>query len=253
MTDEETFELDLSHLVSDAGDLHSPRQILLAGQAGSGKTHSALTTTEVEGLYPVLYLDLEDSTVGVVSNFDHSRVDVIRIRSHKQLSQVIKAITTKTHKYKTVVIDTLDKAQERALEYYQNQNPSDGFAAWRELGEWLGNDDGLVNSLKAADFLSVLVIHTREEKSDSGAIVQRLKLQGSQKDNLPSIPDAVFYQTRRVVKVEGEPEPKAVTTVYTLGTKTFEQAKNRFNLPLKMVDTTLKDVLEYIRNDSKND
>lgn len=241
------FELNLDHLVMDKTALAMPDLAALVAEAGSGKTHSALDLTKVDGMWPLLVLDTEGSTVGVSQNFDPERFDVIKITNHKQLSQMIKVLTTKSHKYKTVVIDTIDTAQERALEHFDSENPGDGFAKWKDVAAWLTGDKGLMHTLRRADFFSVVVVHSREEKSDSGAVIQKVKLQGSSKDVFASIPDLVLYQTRRLAKNE-QGKSEVSTTVYTVGTKTFSQAKNRFGLEPIMKDSTLKDVFEAIRN-----
>jgi hypothetical protein len=93
----------------------------------------------------------------------------------------------------------------------------------------------------------VVVVHTREEKSDSGALIQKVKLQGSSKDNFASIPDLVIHQVRRMSKGE-KGDPELTTTIYTVGTKSFSQAKNRFGLPPVMKNATLRDVFHAIRS-----
>lgn len=244
-TEPDSFELNLDHLVMDKTALEFPELAALVASPGQGKTHSALAMTEVDGLWPVLVLDTEGSTVGVAQNFDPERFDVIRIHTHKQLEQIVDSLLAKTHKYKTVVVDTLDMAQERALIKFEKDNPGDGFAKWGEVARWLLGDQGLLPRLKAAPFFSVVIVHTREEKSDSGAIVQKVKLQGSAKDNFASAPDVVFYQVRKLAKVGDESVLR--TKVFTVGTKAFDQAKNRFDLPYVMDDSTLADVFKAIQ------
>lgn len=243
------FELDLSSLALSKEHLATPDLIALVGGAGAGKTHSGLDLTKVDGMWPVLILDTEGSTIGVTQNFDSERFDVVPIKTHKQLEDIVKALTSKTHKYKTVVVDTIDTAQERALKKFEKDNPGDGFAKWGDVAEWLVGDDGLLNRLKRADFFSVVIVHTREEKSESGAITNKVKLQGSAKDNFASIPSAVFYQTRKMTKL-ADGTSAVQSKVYTVGTKAFDQAKNRFNLPYVLEDATLKDVFELIRKGS---
>jgi len=245
MTDE--FALDFGDLVVEASALAMPEQILLVGGAGAGKTHSALSLTEIDELTPMLYIDTEGSTVGVASKFDHDKVTVLRVKSHKDLKSVVDKVLANQDAYKTVVIDTIDTAQERAINLLQ-AGSSDGFEVWRKVGTWLmGNDgDGLMHKLKGASFLSVVVVHSREEKSESGSIIQKVLLQGSAKDKIASVPDVVIYQKRGQAKGD-DGKIKAVTTVYTVGTKTFDQAKSRFDLPATMTDATLADVIREIQ------
>lgn len=249
-TDE--FELDLSSLVMNKDDLQFPELAALVAMPGNGKTHSALDLTEMDGMWPVLVLDTEGSTVGVSERFNPERFDVIRIHNHKQLTQVTEKLLTKTHKYKTVVIDTIDKAQERALKKFESENPGDGFAKYRLANEWLTEDDGLLPRLKRAPFFAVVIVHSREEKSTSGGLIQKVKLEGAAKNTFASEPDVVFYQTRKLGK-DASGNAVLQTKVFTVATKTFDQAKNRFDLPYVMEDATLKTVFEEIqkRIDSK--
>ena len=253
MTDD--FALDFGDLVVEPEHLSTPEQILLVGTAGSGKSHSALTLTQVEGLYPVLYIDTEGSTIGVADKFDRSRLTVLRVKTHKELKTVLDKLLDAGDKvpYKSVVIDTIDAAQERAVNLLQSQATSNGFEVWSKVATWLtGNDnDGLMHKLKAAPFLSVVIVHTREEKSQSGAVIQKVKLSGSSKDVIASIPDMVLYQ-RRLQSKGNDGKVDVKTTVYTVGTKTFDQAKSRFDLPPVLEDATLADVFNMIRSKNKN-
>ena len=248
---EDIYELDLTKIVMSKAALSEPQQILLVGEAGNGKTHTALTASRVAGLGPVLVLDTEGSTVGVVNNFPD--VDVVRIENYAQLNQLLESLLSKTHKYKTVIIDTLDSAAELALKNFEKKNPNDGYAKWGMLKDWLtlsAANGGMLHRLKAAPFLSILISHTREEKSDSGAITNKVNLQGSGKNEVPSIPDAVFFLTRVMKQVEGEKDKRPVTTITTVGTRAFTLAKNRFQLPPQIVDGDLTTVYDLIR--SKN-
>src|SRR5690606_9043519 len=244
-TDE--FELNLDHLAMDKSTLAMPDLAARVAEPGQGKTHSALDLTNADGMWPVLVLDTEASTVCVSKNFDPERFDVLKIATHAKLEQIVKLLTTKTHNYKTVVIDTLDTAQERALVHFEQANPGDGFAKWGEVAKWLTGDNGLLHTLRRADFFAVVVVHTREEKSDSGALIQKVKLQGWSKDNFASIPDLVIHQVRRMSRGE-RGDPELTTTVYTVGTKSFAKAKMRFGLPPVMKNATLRDVFHAIRS-----
>lgn len=241
------FEFDFGDMEITAEHLGKPEQILLVGGPGSGKTHSALTLTEVEGFYPMLYLDTEGSTIGVADKFDKSRLTVLRIKTHEELRKITNDLLNKKHKYKTVVIDTIDTAQERAINLLKKKYPTDGYAVWGDVATWLTGADGngLMMRLKDADFLSVVVVHAREEKSGSGAVIEKPRLQGSSKDVIASIPDCVFYQSR-TTKKDDAGKVYAETTVYTVGTKKFDQAKSRFDLPPVMQGATLATVMNTI-------
>ena len=79
MTD--TFDLagSLQKYKAKTLDLKYPRLALLYSKPGSGKSHTALTASELPGVKKMLYLDTEGSTVGVANNFDLDKIDIIPV------------------------------------------------------------------------------------------------------------------------------------------------------------------------------
>lgn len=228
-----------------------PQQIMLVGNAGAGKTTLALSASRVAELSPVLVLDTEGSTVGISGKFPEA--DVIKIENFKQLQQITNMLLTKTHKYKTVIIDTLDAAQTLAVKSFQRANPRDGYAAWglvKDLFTDQAANGGWLYGMKYAPFLSILIVHSREEKSESGAITEKLLLQGAAKDTVASIPDVVLYVTRVMKTVEGEKFKRPSPTAYTVPTKKFDLAKSRFDLPAAIEDVTMSSMYDLL---SKSD
>ena len=250
----EEFELDLSHRVTDNMSLGEPELIIAYGPYGGGKTHVALSASEVEGLYPVLVIDTEGSTIGVIENFDKSRIDVIRPDEQwpnnpwKGTVEMLKALLTKTHKYKTVVIDAADVLLDWGLE--ELNVPGDGFAKWNLIHDALTKStkkpgEGLFHKLKAADFLTILVIHEKKEEGEGENALSKSDFmwQGQGKGKLGGIPDVVLYVSR-----DTNSAGKSSTTILTGPTKR-NNAKNRFGLPHKMTDDpTLSTIYTLIRN-----
>lgn len=236
-------ELDLSKYTIKPSALTQPELVVFYGPAGGGKSYLSASASEVEGLYPVLIVDTEGSTAGTVAAFDDDRIDILPVSDHATFEQITEALLTRPHKYKTVVIDTFDVAQERAVEAYQDENSGDGFAAWREVKSWTNRK---ARDFKSAPFLGILVFHQTEEKTESGLVTGRkLSLQGSAKETMPGIPDVVGWVTRKADKdghevstVKFAPDPKLAT-------------KNRFGLPDKMEDVRMSDIYEWINNRSK--
>lgn len=239
----EEFELSLDHLpLQKPSQMNKPELIVLYGPPGGGKTHLAASASEVEGLYPILIIDTEGSASGTVAGFDDDRVDILPVTSHGQLDSLLDALTEKTHKYKTVIIDTFDVAQARAVDEFLEEHASNTFAAWSEIKAWTVD---VARTLKAADFLAILVFHENVEKTDTGAMVSQLVLQGSAKSVMPGIPDVVGLVTRKADKEGVE------TTTVQFAPDNNKATKNRFNLPARVEDPSIGTIFEHIKNRKK--
>jgi len=221
-------------------------------------THLAATASELPGVKKVLYIDIEGSTVGTLSDFDADKIDVLEVynmtspdpeKSNSDyrfefLTTVLARLVDEGTTYDAVVIDTLDVAQDWAIDYYDRRAPvtrsgeKDGYWTWGEVKKWTVSH---AQSLKALDALVVLVMHDREEKDSGGGIVTKLRLSGSAKDVLPGIPDVVAYLERRVDDEDG----KVHTTAY-FETSDTRVTKNRFKFPAAVRDVTFPKLWNYI-------
>lgn len=241
------FQLDISHLTKKPSELAYPNLILFYGKAGSGKSWLAASAAEVEMLAPVLIIDTEGSTAGTVSGFDDEFIDILPVNSHAEFESIMKALATKTHKYKTVIVDTYDVAQERAIAHYMkttfnNKGELDTRAAWGEVKLWTIRT---ARALEGMDALGIIVNHETVDKTESGAMLTTVLLGGSAKDVLPGIPGVIGYTVR------GVKDGKEVTTVQ-FAADTKKATKNRFHLPQTMTDPTMAKIYQYIEDNRKN-
>ena len=253
----ETFELSESTLVKyrGAGD---PQMILLHGPAGVGKTWVAASASEVEGLYPMLFIDTEGSTQGTLNGFDHSPIDIVRPQEthsgneYAMVVSLLESLLKKDHKYKTVVIDTADVLQDWSLS--AGKKAGDGFAHWNFTHSELTapptkHDRGLFHRLKAAKFLTILIVHDKVEALNEEGTLTYANVQwsGKGKEQLPGIPDAVLFITR-----DTNSAGVSKTTILTQPNKRA-LAKNRYGLPHKMENASLSTIYDTIRNNTKED
>lgn len=232
----EPFQLDslLGKYVQKPSPNAKPELIALYGRAGSGKTHFAATAGEIEGFKKGLILDTERSSVGVVTDGDFW--DVIFVDDHEDplayFNALIEAIGDPNMEtdYDVIVIDTLDVAQDWAISYYvdgdgcprSRSGERDTRAGWSKILKWTNN---IAQRLKRIEPLVVITVHEREEKSETGALIQRLRLSGGSKDTFASIPDTVIWLERRKRGRDG-----IVTTAY-FGTDDNKVTKDRFGFP----------------------
>ena len=243
-------EFSLDHLVIKPTAAQRPELMMLYGPYGGGKTWLAASASEVEDLAPVLYIDCEGSTTGTVSEFDEDKIDIwLPKRTHKgqefmAVKTMINNLISKDHKYKTVVIDPLNTFFEWAKK--KGDKPNDGFAKWNFVHDEITAEGALISKLKDADFLAILVVHeAKEGGEDDGPTFADFRWQGQGKALLGQYPDMVGYVTR-----DTNSAGVSTTTLQTAPTKR-SNAKNRFGLPAKITDPSMKRIYEMI--ESKED
>ena len=249
--------------------------ILLYGGAGSGKTHFALSASELEKYSPMLVVDTENSTSGVIDNFrqrdpdditniafDPEKggiVDVVRpieqwgSKAYEHTMVLLDQVASGNTIYKSIVIDVADVLQAWGLDYHED--PKNSYAKWSSIDADLtgaplpnkikgGTNLGLFYRLKMSGVLTFLVVHEKRVPQEEGPDEIQYQWGGQGKGKLGGIPDAVFYFKRKAQN------GGAVTTMSTVSKGNFE-AKNRFGLPNDMKNPTFKDVLEASEKTSK--
>lgn len=243
------FEVSFDDYLVESDQMSDPSLLIIYGGYGSGKTYLAMSASEVEGLYPVLVIDNEGSTQGVLSNFDQSRIDVIRPKTQwpgkewAATKKILNDLLTKKHKYKTVIIDPLNSMLAWAK--VAGDKPGDGFAKWNFVHDEITADGGLIDRLKNAPFLAILVLHEKNEDGDGeGPTVKDFRWQGQGTSQLGQFPDAVLYTSR-----ETNSAGVSTTTLFTAPTKK-NKAKNRFGLPAKIEAPTMQGLYDIIRKNS---
>lgn len=237
MSDTNFPELAFAKFIKKADQLNAPKSILLYGDPKNGKTWLAASASEVEALSPVLLIDVEGGASAIAR--DWRDVDVINVESHQQLDQVLEGLITTEHKYKTVIIDTLGVAMDRAEKFFgeKPENKNNKFGKWGELKEWTNKT---VRALHSAPFLAILIAHAQDEKDEqTGAVKVMPMLPGSAKNTLPAIPDIIGYMT-------AEKTEDGVKRVLNLQSSDRLVSGNRFGLAPKLYEPTMKKIIDKI-------
>lgn len=231
-------ELAFSKFIKKAEALNAPKSMLIYGDPKTGKTWLAASAAEVEELSPVLLIDIEGGASAIAR--DWKDVDVIAVDSHEQLEAVLDGLLTTEHKYKTVILDTLGVAMDRAEKFFEAkpENRGNRFGKWGDLKEWVTQT---ARKLHAAPFLSIMLAHAQDEKDEqTGAVKIVPMLSGSSKNTLPAIPDIIGYMT-------GEIAEDGIHRVLYLQSSERLVSGNRFGLPGALPDPSMKKIINTIK------
>ena len=257
VTEAEEFDLDWLGETTSPKDMGDPKQILLYGSPGAGKSWLAASICMVEGYYPVLIIDTEESTVGTVARFPDDRIIIKQVSTVAEFDKLIVNLINNKHPFKTVIVDTLGNHLDRK-EWEIMRNPpktiggaEDTQKAWGMLYNYAKK---LIDGLRSADFKSILVFHEKEEPAKLGGTLSRIWINGAAKKYIPSKPDMVG-----LVQCETDDDTgKEERTLY-LGADTGRATKTRFSdigLPTKIVDPSMAKIIGIIRdklNENKED
>jgi hypothetical protein len=235
--------LPFEKAIKKASALNAPKTILLYGDPKRGKSWLAASASELADLSPVLFIDTEGGSSAIAR--DWPDVNVVDGDTHEKLDIIINSLLSQEHQYKTVVIDTLGVAMDRAEKFFGDkpENRNNKFGKWGDLKEWITD---ITRKLHSAPFLSILVAHAQDEKDDqTGAVKTVPMLPGSAKNTLPAIPDIIGYMT---AEADGN---GGINRVLYMQSSERLVSGNRFGLPAKMVDPSIKKIITSIPQGGK--
>jgi hypothetical protein len=135
----------------------------------------------------------------------------------------------------------MDRAEKFFGEKPENRNNK--FGKWGDLKEWVTD---MTRKLHSSPFLAILVAHAQDEKDDqTGAVKTVPMLPGSAKNTLPAIPDIIAYMT-----AESDEQGEIHRVMYMQSSDRLVSG-NRFGLPSRLVDPSMKKIIDKINGGTK--
>lgn len=207
---------------------------IIYGPSGVGKSMLAASSDEIEDFNKVLIVDVEGSAAGIGRMYPN--VDVIRADTFEKLEDIRQSLLRDEHPYKTVIFDTLNVAQDRAIAHFTEK--FSGYAIWGEVNKWTVN---FVREFHHSDMLVFFIAHEKRDKDDTtGRIETTLRLKGQSLAEVPTVVDLVGYMNW---EIDGEGNLQRCLIV---DKNPAIVTKNRFGLDSKIYNPTLLEIQTQI-------
>jgi hypothetical protein len=235
-------ELSFAKLIHKAEQLNKPNSMLFFADPGKGKTWLASSISELDEYSPVLLIDVEGGASAIAR--DWKNVDVIAVKTHEGFVKVIEELLANPNHYKTVIVDTIGVVMDRAEKFFKEkpENKNNKFGSWGDLKNWANE---VFRALHTAPFTAIIVAHALDDKDETtGAVKTTAMLPGSFKGTLPGIPDIVGYLTT-------EATDEGLQRVLITGNSERLITKNRFGLPPKIYNPSMKKIIDLINEGAK--
>lgn len=234
--------LSFAGQIQKVAETGRPQSMCFLGVPKSGKTTLAASAYAIPGLRAagkgVLILAGEKGTTSIAKHYPD--VDVVFIPNHAALMMVVEELLTKPHNYGVLVIDTLDRLQENAVDHYLAIGAANTQAAWGDVKKWT---IGFVKRIHESPMMGLFLVHTKEEKNDRTGIWKTdYALQGGARDKIGQEFDLIGHLTVRT-DAEGKPV-RTLQVGPTEGGITGSRWENE--LPAALDNPTMPMIFEYI-------
>jgi len=235
--------------------------MLIYGKSGVGKTRLAASASQVESMSPVLLIDVEGGTFSIRDVYPS--VDVLRVRDWDEMQEVYNELYDGSHRYKTVILDSLTEIQKFSMinimiDLLKDPRNNDRDPDIPSIREWGKNIEQIRKMVRAFRDLPISTIFTAlvvEDKNvKTGAVEKKPSLSGKLSGEVAGFLDIVSYYYVKPVPIPGSAPTQYENQRLLLSTATEDTvAKDRSDrLPTVVQQPTMSVLLDYITGNSKN-
>lgn len=219
-----------------------PNSMAILGVPKVGKTTLAASAYDIAGLRAagkeVLILAAEKGTTSIAKHYPN--VDVVFVPHHRAMLQITAELLTKPHNYGVVILDTLDRLQENAVEHLLAVGAANTQAAWGDVRKWTID---IVKKFHESPMMAIFLVHTKEEKNERTGIWKTdYALQGSATQKIGQEFDLIGLMTIRT-----DTEGNAVRTLQVGPTEGgITGSRWERELPPAIDNPTMPMIFDYI-------
>lgn len=216
--------------------------MLLYSLPGIGKTRLSGSISEIAEASPVLLLDFEGGSSVLAHSYPN--VDVVQVDNWEVGKELIEALVSQDHKYKTVILDTIGEAQEQikswSIQTYGETNP---YKKYEDIA------DQMVKAIKYLHKSGMNVIAVAHVDRDKDELRKQLTyrpytLGKKSSVELPKAFDVIGYLT-----VEEDEEGDSYRTLQLNPSSGIESKDRTGLLPSHIVEPTFEKIYEYFRKE----
>ncbi len=217
--------------------------LMIYGDSGIGKTTLSGSASVVKGMSPVIVVDIEGGTESLRRPYPD--VEVITVRTWKQMQDVYNELYEGKHGYKTVVIDSFTEVQKFSMneimrELIERRPELDPDVPSKR--EWGKNLNQMRNYVRGFRDLEMHTIFTALNKStfneNSGLTTNEPNATGQFAKEIPALLDVVLYYYMKAVTTDNGVITKRL--LLSQKTETIVAKDRTGTLPMVLEDPTME-------------
>jgi phage nucleotide-binding protein len=217
--------------------------MLIYGDPGAGKTTLAASAQDSKFGKDVFFMDVEGGTRSIA---DRKDITVFRPEKWSDIGEAYDYLVTETHKFKTIVVDSITDTQEMGLSKLvvdsgRGRPSQDEYVMSNSLIKSFVGD--LVNLSKTLGWNVIFNAKVREFAQEGGGIIARPALTDKAVEGVVGLVDVVAY-----LSVDGDGNRKLNLRPHGIYTAKVRQPKTGPQLPALIEDPDLGQLLDIMKS-----
>jgi phage nucleotide-binding protein len=237
--------------ITTAADMQETVNILFYGEPGVGKTVLCGSSSVVDGMAPVLFVDVEGGTLSLKDHYP--LVDTVRITDWQDMVKVYDSLRKGEGGYQTVVLDSITEVQKFSMNEIMRRlvakepDSDPDVPGMREWGKNIEQMRRLVRNFRDLPMNVLFTALEATDKDDRGRRKTYPSLPGKLAGEVPGFVDIVIYM---YVKVQEKIVKRMLLTEST-GAQVAKDRSNR--LPRVIEQPTMEEIYNLITQEGSSE